>query len=225
MLKNLNNRILLSISGPTSNILISKIHELDKLKITKAALFVSCIGSRQNREKVYEELLKSKIKYIPLVHIRDEVDKDELIFLKKKFKTKCFNFHEVGFHYLEKWHGFYKNLYLELNTDGFVSKQVQIKKIGGFCIDVSHLMVAKTKNLTEYEYITKMKRRNIFTCNHVSGYSPTRVTDLHEPKKLSDFDYLKEIPEFVFGKYIAIEINNPIKDQIEIKKYIIKLLS
>jgi hypothetical protein len=102
MLKNLNKRILLSIAGPTSNILISKIHELDKLKINKAALFVSCIESKEKREKVYEELLKSNIKNIPLVHIRNEVDKDEIIFLKKKFKTKCFNFHEVGFHYLEK---------------------------------------------------------------------------------------------------------------------------
>lgn len=225
MIRNIQKKILFGITGYTCKDVISKIHELNKLKIKKAALFVSCISKKSEREQIYEELLKSTIKYIPLVHIRNDMDKDELIFLKKKFRTRCFNFHETGFNYLEKWHGFYKNLYLEMNKDDSLSKKVQVEKIGGFCIDLSHLMSARRKSTKEYDYVSQRRNKKLFVCNHISGYCPVKITDLHEVDNLQSFDYLTDLPEYLFGKYIAIEVMNPIEYQVQIKKYISKILS
>jgi len=48
--------------------------------------------------------------------------------------------------------------------------------------------------------------------------------DLHTVRTLKDFNYLKELPKFVFGKYIALETFNSINQQLKFKEYIIKLL-
>jgi len=41
---------------------------------------------------------------------------------------------------------------------------------------------------------------------------------------LKNFDYLKTLPKFVFGECITLEMFNPIKEQLEFKKYIAQLL-
>ena len=63
-----------------------------------------------------------------------------------------------------------------------------------------------------------------FACNHLSGYSYSRNKDLHEVKSIRDFDYVKTLPHNIFGSVIALEIYNPIKDQIKYQKHIKKLL-
>ena len=42
---------------------------------------------------------------------------------------------------------------------------------------------------------------------------------------MKDFEYLKTLPDFVFSKVIALEVYNSIKEQLEFKKQIIKLLN
>ena len=42
---------------------------------------------------------------------------------------------------------------------------------------------------------------------------------------LSNFDYLKTMPKFLFGKIIALETFNSIKEQLIFKEYLIGLLS
>ena len=78
----------------------------------------------------YESSLKSKVQSIPLVHIRHDMEKSELEFLNKKYNTKYFTIHEENFTHndVKKWKGFYKNIYLEMNFDNFVSKKVKVEK-------------------------------------------------------------------------------------------------
>ena len=78
----------------------------------------------------------------------------------------------------------------------------------------------------EFEYT--LRRKNVdkyFKCNHLSGYSYNTNTDNHYPRSPKAFDYLKTLPDFVFGDVIAMEIFRSIKEQIEYKKYILKLLN
>lgn len=218
----LPKKILVGLTGKKSDDLILKIKEVNKLGIKEASLFLESV-EKPEREKIYASLLNSKIKNIPLVHIRHDFEKNELEFLRKKFKTEYFTLHEENFQHNDilKWKGFYKNLFLEMNFDNFVSKKVKVEKIGGFCVDLAHFKVGMEKLNKDFEYVfDKKKDKKYFDCNHLNGYNPKTNCDMHIINDLSDFDYLKTLPKFLFGKVIALETFNSIKEQIEFKKYL-----
>jgi hypothetical protein len=223
--KKLEKRILVGITGYTDRDWKDKINEIEKLKIRRVALFLERFTKRQ-REEIYVTLLNSKIREIPLVHIRNDMDREELKFLAKNYKKPCFTIHEDSFQYLDKWQGFRRKLYLEMNYDNHVSLKTRVKKIGGFCVDLAHFKAAEEKWTRDFEYTLKRRKwKKVFRCNHLSGYSFFKNSDLHAVEKESDFDYLKTLPKFVFGKIIAIEVDNPIREQLEYKEYIMEILS
>lgn len=219
--------ILIGLTGENANDLLLKIKEADDFKIKEASLFLEMIFERSDRQKIYNSLLRSKIKNIPLVHIRDDMEKDELNFLKNKYKTKYFTIHEKNFQQNDilKWKGFYKDLYLEMNFDNFVSKKVKVEKIGGFCVDLAHFKAGMENLSKDFEYVfDKKSEAKYFDCNHLNGYNPSTNCDMHTIHSLKDFDYLKTLPKFLFGKCIALEVNNSIAKQLEFKKYLANLI-
>lgn len=219
-----SKRLLVSITGRTSSDWKNKLLEIEKFKIKRVALFLEFYAEKE-KKKIYEALLSSNIKKIPLVHIRNDMKKSELEFLEKNFKTKCFTIHENSFKYLNKWKGFHKKLFLELDYNNHVPQMIHIEKIGGFCIDLSHFKASKERFTNEFLYTMKKRKINkYFKCNHLNGYSPARKKDLHTIRTLKNFNYLKTLPKFVFGKYIALEMFNSIKDQLKYKKYLINII-
>src|SRR3989344_7639558 len=222
---NFSKRILVSITGWKDSHWKNKLEEVEKFKIRRIALFLE-IFKKDHRRDIYEALLSSKVKEIPLVHIRHDMTKDELKFLYKNFKSRYFTIHENSFKILKKWNGFYKNLYLEMDYNNFIPKNVNINKIGGFCVDLSHFKASEEKFTKEFEYIVKRNKiHKYFKCNHLNGYSYERNIDLHTIKSLKDFDYLKTLPKFLFGKYIGLETYNSIKEQLSFKMYLVKILN
>src|SRR3989344_5970368 len=226
----MQKNILVSITGSQEKNWQDKLQEITDFKIQEIALFLE-IFEKEQREKIYQALLTSNVKSIPLVHIRHDMTKDELQFLKTTFKTKYFTCHEENFvhHDIEHWKGFYKNIYLEMNFDNVVSKKVKVKKIGGFCIDLAHFKVAMEKLSKDFKYVFDKKpfstaqgkrNKNLFICNHINGWNTEKNIDMHTIHNLKDFDYLKTLPKFVFGKIIALETFNSIKEQLDFKKYL-----
>jgi len=220
----MKDRLLVSITGRTEADWKSKLKEIEKYKIHRISLFLECFDEKQ-RKAIYQALLNSSVKEIPLVHIKNDMEREELAFLVKEFKTKYLTIHECSFAFLKKWKGFHKSLYLEMNADNFISQSVKVNRIGGFCIDLSHFKIKLEKCSKELMYILKRKEiRRYFACNHLNGYSYQKNEDLHTVNSLKDFDYLKTLPKFVFGKVISLETFNSIKDQLKFKKYLSKLL-
>lgn len=217
-------RVLLGL-GASGSHWPSQLKELEARRIFRVALFLECMKLAERRQ-IYRALLKSHIKQIPLVHIRGDMSKKELVFLSKNFHSIYFTIHEKDFRWLSKWSGYHRNLFLEMNADNFISRRVQVNKIGGFCVDLSHFKVEEEKWSKEFEYITR--RENVtkdFACNHLNGYSHKLNGDLHTIKHLKDFDYLKTLPPFIFSKVIAFETSNSVSQQLKFKKYISKLMS
>ncbi len=221
---NFENRILLGITGISEKDWKDKLKDINKLGITEAALFLERFNQTQ-RKKIYRALLDTTIKKIPFCHLRNDMEIEELVFLENRFETRYFNIHEKGFGFLEKWPGFEKKLYLEMDANDYISQKVVVEKIGGFCVDLSHFKIAQTSWTKEFEYTYLKKEKVNFPCNHLNGYSEKENTDLHTIKDLKDFDYLKTLPKFLFGKVIALEVENSISQQIKFKKYLVKLLS
>lgn len=222
----MENKILVSITGQKPKEWQDKIKEIEKLKIKEAALFLE-LYDRKERQKIYQALFSSGVKNIPLVHIRHDMARKELEFLQRNYQTKYFTCHEENFvqEDLNKWKGFYKNIYLEMNFDNFVSKTVNVEKIGGFCIDLAHFKCGLEKLSKDFEYVFKRKEiHKYFKCNHLSGWDAKKNIDMHAIYSLKDFDYLKTLPKFVFGKIIALEMFNPIREQLKFKKYLVNML-
>ncbi len=222
----MSKNILVSITSRTEEEWQNKLQEIKELKLTEVALFLELLEKDQ-REKIYEALPSSPIKHIPLVHIRHDMTKDELTWLQETYGTKFFTCHEENFvrHDVEHWKGFYNDIYLEMNFDNFVSKTVSVEKIGGFCIDLAHFKVGLEKLSEDFEYVFDRKDKDLFKCNHLNGWNPERNIDMHTIQDLKNFDYLKTLPDFVLGKYIALETFNPIKEQLEFKTYLTGLFT
>jgi hypothetical protein len=220
----MEEKILLSITGNKDEHYLDKMREIKERNINRVALFLECFSLDQ-RKNIYSELKKSKIKEIPLVHIRDDMDRNELEVLFDNYKSTYFTIHENHFDVLSKWSGFERNLFLEMSTDNIVAENVDVDKIGGFCVDLAHYQKQKDKKTVDYDYVyNRRNEKNLFRCNHLSGYSLEEMTDLHWVNNESDFDYLKKMPRFVFGDCMAIEINNSIEDQLKFRKHISKLI-
>ena len=218
-----NNKIFVGLTAKKGKGWERKLKDIKRYKIKKFVLFIEEIKKR-DRKRLYKKLLNNNFE-IPLVHLRSDSDKQELEFLAKNFQSKYFNIHERDFNHLNRLNGFYKQLCLELNYDNHVEKNVDINRIGGFCIDLSHFKAAKDRCSKEFLYVLKRKNNNKkFICNHLNGYSYKKRCDMHLVSSTKDFDYLISLPKFVFGKIIALEMYNSISEQLKFKKYLVKLL-
>lgn len=223
--RDFSERIFLSLTGHLAADWRAKMDEINDLGLETIALFLEYF-ERSERHKIYETLEKSPVKNIPLIHIKGDMAKDELKYLCELYKYPYLTIHEEYFGHLEKWEGFYQNLYLELNYDNSLARNIDIDRIGGFCVDLSHFKTAEEKWSKEFNYIlSKQSKKDIFRCNHLNGYSYKDNKDVHTISSLEEFEYLKTLPDFIFGDVIAIEVFNSLRDQTAYRKYIIDLLT
>jgi hypothetical protein len=218
-----SKKILLSITGEKNIDWQNKLEEINELKIEEAAVFLTRFDKKE-RDNFYRFLLKSSIKSVPFVHIRNDNSKEDLKFFADNYKTRYFNIHEDGFGFLDQWQGYWDKIYLEPDYNDEIAKDVKVKKIGGFCIDLGHFKTAIARGTKEASYIFSNKDIISFPCNHLGGYSEEAKQDLHSATHFKQFDYLATLPKFVFGNTIALELDNPIKEQIQYKDYIVKVL-
>lgn len=214
-----SKRIFLSITGGNNVDWQEKLKEINELKIDTVAVFLERF-EKQERDNLRRFLLKSAIKKVPLVHLRHDVKKEEIKFFIDNFGTEHFNIHEENFGLLDSWKGYWDKLYLEMNYDSEIAKNVKVRQIGGFCVDLAHFKAAISRGSEEAYYIFLRKNKVKFSCNHISGYSERKRSDIHVVKSLKDFDYIASLPKYVFGEIMAMEVDNNIGDQIRFKKYL-----
>jgi len=224
MKKDFSKNIYIGLTGRTEADWRAKLKEINRRKLATIALFLEYYRESE-REKIYDALEKSCVKEIPLVHIRNDMTKSELKYLCEKYNNPCLTIHEDSFNSLPGWNGYHQNLFLEMNYNNSIPKNVDIGKIGGFCVDLAHFKAAEEKWSKEFEFTLRQKNKgNLFACNHISGYAYETNFDLHTISDQREFDYLKTLPDFVFGDIMAIEVFNPIKEQLEFKEYIAELM-
>ena len=220
----LSKKIYLGITGGKNIDWQSKLKEINQLGIKEAAVFLERFNGPE-RDNLCRFLLKSSITKVPLVHLRDDCYKNEIKFFVDNFKTQYFNIHEDSFNFLDRWRGYWDKLYLEMNYDSQIDKNVQVRQIGGFCVDLAHFKSAIARGSDEAAYIFLKKNKIKFASNHLGGYSPEKKRDLHTITSLKDFDYLTTLPQWVFGDVIAMEVDNSIEEQLKFKEYLVKMLN
>ncbi len=206
-----------------------KIKEIDQLGLKKIAIFTTCLN-KEERQEFFDLLEKTKLKEIPFVHLRSDQEPEELDYLIKRWKTKVFNMHSPReFPFKRDYKKYYQMLYIE-NTYASLDEN-EVKDFAGVCLDVSHLENDKLLHQERYKQNMAVLEKFPVGCNHISDIKPTLQLDLdggpiysiHSFKELSEFDYLKDYPQKYFSNYIAIELENSLKDQLKVIDYIINL--
>ena len=221
--------ILLGLTTTSGSDWRAKIREIDRLKIGQIALFPTCLESGE-REELYRRLQETKLASIPHVHLRGEdMMPAELDFLMNRYGTRVFNIHSpaefpVNFDYSR----FTDRIYIE-NT-GFVPTRRELKKFAGLCVDFTHwesgLMIKNRK----YRDFRSLVERYPVGCCHVSAFSGTLIDYDEGPSYddhcLRDFSALEYIRKYVryFPDIVSIELENPLDEQLEVKRYLENLV-
>lgn len=227
--------LLPSITTITPGGWCKKVKEIDRLKLRTVALFPTCLD-KKTRRRLYAALEKTKLKIIPFVHLRaGDMGVDEIAYLIRRWGTKAFNVHSprqyaVGEAVEKKYHG---KIFLE-NTDYFWDEN-EIRRFAGLCLDFAHLESDRLSgNLKYWRLGLRLINKYPVGCGHISAvraythYDRDRREqrhDFHAFEKLSDFDYLRRFPVRAFPHYAALELENPLAEQLQAKQQVALLLA
>lgn len=232
-------KILLGLTTIAEGEWKNKIEEIDKLGLEEIALFPTCLNLAERKE-LYQLLEKTKLKRIPHVHIRNDMEIFELDYLTSRFKTEVFNLHPENSDYpfLVDYEKYSKNIYVENNSKGTPTKN-DLKKYAGLCLDLTHWEAAireKTEGNKTGERLKNLADKHKIGVNHISAVKPKKIHiydrfngknifcyDSHRLDSLSEVDYVKKYKNYL-ADIISIELENSLKRQLEVKKYLEKIL-
>jgi len=210
-----------------------KIEEAKKLGLTEAALFVSAIP-REERLELYERLRETKIASIPFVHLRSDMDPDEVQHLIDRYGVRAMNIHSQKEYPLANDLSRFKGMiYLENTTHSITDEADQW---AGLCLDTSHLennrlglhydfLFAEIIGLMENQPVGAWHLNVIEPQPHISDYSGLPSRARHYFTDLIDFDYCLRYKKYLPQHCIALELENPLAEQLKAKEHIEKLLS
>ena len=211
----------------------SKIEEINSLGLTEIALFLTGLG-KEERKDLYDVLENTPISSIPHVHLRTDMALDEIDYLSDKYKVEAFNLHSSTEFPLQYDYGKYASK-IFLENCYVVPGESELQKFGGLCIDFSHWEEKKLEN--DQNYCEKMERavaNYMIGCAHVSAIedrpipvvinSKIKEFSSHVLESMHELDYIKKYKKYL-PNIISIELENPIQEQLEAKKYLENIIN
>lgn len=230
-------KILLGLTTTPDSDWRGKVEECKKFDIKEIALFPTSINF-ENRQELYKLLENSPVKNIPHVHLRTDMDMDELDYLTEKFHTQVFNIHpRKDIHPFTKNYGRHvPNIYVE-NAD-MAPEMEELEKCGGICIDFSHWQDVILRK--DQEHVSRMQeavKKFKIGCSHISavGSILKKVQDTKYPEiiyetygkhilsDLKELNYMKNFLEYI-PEFVSIELENSFEEQLKVKKYLEDLI-
>lgn len=203
------------------------VREIREEGIEQIALFPTALDARQ-RQNLYRELEDSPIKRIPHVHLRNDIDDDEISYLVERFSTEVFNIH--SFHSTHPYHPqsdrYIKQIYIE--NSGVIPRSDELAIFGGLCIDFSHWENGRRMSQPEYLLFSQLVEQFPVGCCHVSAIhstptSPWNSYDDHEFRDVSEFDYMKAYLRYL-PRWVSLELENSITEQLRVRAHLEKML-
>ena len=208
-----------------------KLVEISEIRLNEFAVFLTGL-KLEGRKELYKSLLSLQKKFkfsIPFVHATFDMEESEYWFFIKNFQTEFFNIHPVrDFPLTNPLSDLIRSSILIENasTDGGYLLSNDLIGFKGACFDLSHLEDQRRKSTLNYILMSKFPSSHFIGANHISAVpKDLNLLSSHLSKEFSDFDYLEKYGKEFFGKYAAIEIENPIKYQLEIRDYLLEIIS
>ncbi|MFH1255086.1 MAG: hypothetical protein V1667_01280 [bacterium] len=234
----INKKILASLTTITPGLWRKKAEEINELGLEEIALFLTGLNVGARKE-LYGILEKTKLKNIPHVHLRDDMDVWELEYLESRFNAAVFNIHGKNSAHpfdLLKLKKYLPKIYIE-NQD-YVPDREELKKTAGFCVDFSHWqdgIMLKRKN---YDANMRQAIKNFSVgCSHISAVGKKVIENRdvvfneivyrdyskHIFDNLEEFDYIANFLDFL-PDLISLELENSLAEQLKAKKYLEKII-
>jgi hypothetical protein len=223
-------RVYPTITTISQKAYFNKIREVAKLGLREVCFFPTMVGFEE-RKKICKLLVKTSVKYIPLVHLRNDCRPEEIKYFMVKYKTRHFNIHSQNRHPLQYDLAAYKKfIYLENSHQSPVKGEVG--RWAGICLDFAHLEDLRLRQKNIFSRYWRLTKKHYIGCAHLSAIKikPSLnlddgqlIYDSHYFQNLSEFDYLKRYRKIlpVIG---AIELENSIAEQLTVKAYLEKIL-
>lgn len=237
--KNLpHKKILASLTTMTPDLWRDKVKEIDRFGLKEIALFPTCLNI-DLRKELYGMLEKTKLRDIPHVHLRDDMDVWELDYLERRFNTMVFNIHSRKSAHpfnLRKLKKYLNKIYIE--NQEHIPDNEELKKTAGLCVDFSHWqdgIMLKKKN---YDANMKKAIDNFSVgCSHISAVGEKVIESRdavfnevvynnyskHIFDDLKEFGYIKNFIDFL-PDLISLELENSLEEQLKAKKYLEKII-
>ncbi len=227
-----SRKILVSLTTLIGDEWKKKIEEIDALKIKEISLFLTGLAEKKRKE-LYALLEKTGLQEIPHVHARTDMSPAELEYLAKKYKTRAFNIHPLAEYPLSFDYSKYA-LLIYVENAALIPTDDDLEKFGGLCLDLAHWENEKLSGNAAYDQELSGKAEKYkIGCVHISAIRekpvPTVVTakeikyDSHFLKELQNLDYVKKYLAYL-PDILSIELENPLKEQLEAKKYLEEIL-
>ena len=198
--------------------------------VREIALFPTAID-RNEREALYRELGTIAGLRIPHVHLRTDCDEEEIGFLVRRFGTELVNIHpEKSTHpFGEVAHRFREMTYVE-NVQ-IPPDDRELESLGGICPDYSHLESARRMGNDPYvETVERQLRSYRIGCCHISAIRDGEPNpwnggpDHHNFRQLSDFDYMTRYADVLPERWLSLELENSLAEQLGAVEYVGRLL-
>lgn len=230
-------KILISLTTLNNPDWRKNIADLKKFDIREFAFFPTVIPTEEERLAIMRAIKKELGSVsVPFCHIRVDVTQKELDFLIDNFDTKKFNVHaDKEFRTSDLFQQYKSMIYVEnagpCFRHGF--EEADIEGFAGLCLDLSHLENSRLLQKPNYENDLVSARKYPIGMNHISAITKTmeyiekidlQTFDRHVLSSLNEVDYTQKYYPDYFGEFAALEVWNSIESQIEIKKYLEKLL-
>lgn len=234
-----NKKILLGLTTITAGEWKNKVREIDELELKEIALFATCLGIEQRKE-LYDMLERTKLENIPHIHLRHDMESWELDYLVERFKTQVFNLHarKEVIDFIKQNEKYQDRIFVE-NTQLMNADFIDVlKNCAGVCLDLAHWeSFGFLKKEKGYEILPELLKKYKIGCNHIAAVKREQVhyhdkisgqdfydySD-HNLNELSELDYVKKYKDYL-ADIISIELENPLKRQLEVREYLIKILN
>lgn len=199
------------------------IYDTADLGLTRFALFLTMLEADE-RQECYALLRvrrRSHLFDIPFVHARCDMAPDEYRLLMGEFGTERFNLHAPRLRPLPDGglpQDIRRQTYIE--NVGQLTPQ-DLEGFAGLCLDLSHLEIVRRTFPEQMPALLDLIARQHIGANHVSAYSFTGRQDgrddRHHFTSLDEFAYLENYPSSHFGRFVAIELANPLASQFRVR--------
>jgi hypothetical protein len=199
---------------------------LGESRVRRIALFPTVLD-KPEREALYRELEGISDLWIPHVHLRTDCDQAEMDYLVRTFGTEVFNIHpRKSVHDFGTVPPRFSEVTYVENTQA-PPEDAELAELGGICIDYSHLESARRLGWGDYvETVEAQLRRFPIGCCHIAAIregDPNAWNggpDHHNFKEFSDFDYLAGYTWALPPRWLSLELENPLEEQLQAIAYL-----
>jgi hypothetical protein len=206
-----------------------KIGEIAPLDLSQVGLFVTGL-IKAERKECYRLMLEVKEHHefvVPFVHAVSDMDDAEYAFLRHEFGTRWFNLHPLREFPLIKPLSDETRSFITIENSGFGSlSREDLDSFAGLCIDLSHLEDARLTAPLAFQSILDLCAEFPVRANHISAIvrPASKIRDglpqysTHHLASEREMDYVKSLPREVIGEVAALELENSLREQIQVLK-------